>query len=126
VIDCNLFDAADRPVAWTRFKGELAAGVHDAELLYFGKVIVDAGARGPFRIGQLRGARYAPGLDPDLEQMPPFTGSYTTRPYATAEFSDDEWDSPEKRRMIEMLGANQNHRGAQGGDGRASADEPAD
>jgi hypothetical protein len=117
VIDCNLFDVADQPVAWSRFKGELAAGIHDAELLYFGKVIVDAGARGPFRIGQLRGARYAPGLDPDLEQMPPFTGAYATRSYALDEFSDAEWDSADKRRMIELLGANKNHRGAQGGDG---------
>lgn len=114
VIDCNLFDAADRPVAWSRFKGELAAGVHDADLLFFGKVILDGHARGPFHIGQLRGARFAPGLDPDLEQMPPFTGSYTTAPYPPDVFSDAEYDSPDKQRMIELLGQDRNHRGADG------------
>src|SRR5262249_36575223 len=50
LIDANLFDAADHPVAWSRFKGELAAGAQDAALVFFGKVIVDAGAHGPFHI----------------------------------------------------------------------------
>jgi hypothetical protein len=114
VIDCNLFDAADQPVAWSRFKGELAAGVHDADLVFFGKVILDGHARGPFHIGQLRGARFAPGLDPDLEQMPPFTGSYTTAAYPPDVFSDAEYDSPGKQKMIELLGQGSNHRGAAG------------
>ncbi|HEX3482041.1 MAG TPA: hypothetical protein VHT91_43805 [Kofleriaceae bacterium] len=114
VIDCNLFDAADQPVAWSRFKGELAAGVHDADLMFFGKVILDGHARGPFHIGQLRGARFAPGLDPDLEQMPPFPGSYTTAPYPPDVFSDAEYDSPDKQRMLELLGQDRNHRGAAG------------
>ena len=114
VIDCNLFDAADQPVAWSRFKGELAAGVQAADLVFFGKVIVDGHARGPFHIGQLRGARFAPGLDPDLEQMPPFPGSYATAAYPADAFSDAEYDSAEKQRMIELLGADQNHRGGAG------------
>ena len=114
VIDCNLFDAADQPVAWSRFKGELAAGVHDADLVFFGKVIVDGHARGPFHVGQLRGARFAPGLDPDLEQMPPFPGSYATAAYPPDAFSDAEYDSPDKQRMIELLGQDRNHRGAAG------------
>jgi hypothetical protein len=114
VIDCNLFDAADQPVAWSRFKGDLAAGVHDADLMFFGKVIVDGHARGPFHIGQLRGARFAPGLDPDLEQMPAFAGGHTTAPYPPDAFSDAEYDSPDKQRMIELLGQDRNHRGAAG------------
>jgi hypothetical protein len=114
VIDCNLFDAADQPVAWSRYKGELAAGTHAADLLFFGKVIIDGNAHGPFHIGQLRGARYAPGLDPDLEQVPPFAGSYTTRPYPTDAFSDAEYDSAEKQRMIQLLGNDLSHRGGAG------------
>jgi hypothetical protein len=114
VIDCNLFDAANQPVAWSRFKGELAAGVHDADLVFFGKVILDGHARGPFHIGQLRGARFAPGLDPDLEQMPPFAGGYSTAAYPPEVFSDAEYDSAEKQRMIELLGQDQNHRGGAG------------
>jgi hypothetical protein len=114
VIDANLFDAADQPVAWSRFHGEFTAGTHDAALLFFGKVIVDAGAHGPFHIGQLRGARYDPSRDPDLEQMPPFTGSFATRPYPTDAFSDAEYDSADKQRMIELLGNDRNHRGGAG------------
>jgi hypothetical protein len=114
VIDANLFDAADQPVAWSRFKGELAAGTQDAELVFFGKVIVDAGAHGPFHLGQLRGARYAPGEDPDLEQMASFTGSYVTRPYPTDAFSSAEYDSVDKQRMIELLGHDNGHRGGAG------------
>lgn len=103
LIDCNLFDEADRPVAWTHFKGELAAGVHDAELMFFGKIIRDGNARGPFHIGQLRGARLAPGLDPALEQMPPFAGTYTTRAYPTDAFSDAAYD-PDPPRVDERPG----------------------
>jgi len=125
VIDANLFDAVDQPVAWSRFKGELAAGTHDADLLFFGKVIVDANAHGPFHLGQLRGARYAPGLDPDLEQMPSFTGSVTTKPYATDVFSDAEYDSAEKQRMIELLGNDSTHRGGAGRGDPGSPGEPA-
>ena len=130
VIDCNLFDAADQPVAWSRFKGELAAGAQAADLVFFGKVLVDGNAHGPFHIGQLRGARFAPGLDPDLEQMPPFPGSYATRDYPVTAFSDAEYDSPDKQRMIQLLGQDQNHRGAAGqsggessGPGSAAADD---
>jgi hypothetical protein len=115
LIDANLFDAADQPVAWTRFKGDLAAGRQIADLVFFGKVLVDASARGPFHIGQLRGARFALGRDPDLEQMPPFPGSFTTKPYATTDFSDAEYDSPDKQRMIELLSNERNHRGAAAG-----------
>ena len=114
VIDANLFDAADQPVAWSRFKADLAAGTHDAALVFFGKVIVDANAHGPFHIGQLRGARFAAGRDPDLEQMPPFAGSFTTRAYATDAFSDAEYDSADKQRMIELLGHDHTHRGGAG------------
>jgi hypothetical protein len=124
VIDCNLFDATDQPVAWSRFKGELAAGIHDPGLLFFGKVIIDGNAHGPFHIGQLRGARYAPGLDPDLEQMPPYTGSYMTRPYPTDAFSDAEYDSPEKQRMIDMLGNQPTHRGGAGGSDSGGTEGP--
>jgi hypothetical protein len=114
VIDANLFDAADQPVAWSRYKGELTAGTHDADLVFFGKVIIDGGARGPFHIGQLRGARYAPGLDPDLEQMSPYAGNYTTKPYPLDVFSDAEYDSAEKQRMLQLLGNDPTHRGGAG------------
>jgi hypothetical protein len=46
--------------------------------------------------------------------MPSFTGTYTTRPYPTDAFSDAEYDSAEKRRMIEPLGNDLSHRGGAG------------
>jgi hypothetical protein len=115
LIDANLFDATDQPVAWARFKGELKAGVHDAELVFFGKVLRDADAAGPFHIGQLRGARFAPDRDPDLEQMPSFVGTYTTKAYPGDAFSDAEYDSPDKQRMIDLLGADRTPRGGASG-----------
>lgn len=103
IIDCNLYDASNAPVGWTHWKGDLAAGGAGADLPFFGKVLVDANAKGPFHIGQLRGARFDPGHVPDLAQIRPFDGSYATRAYATTDFSDVEYDSPEKQRMLQFL-----------------------
>ena len=126
LIDCNLFDAQDRPVAWTRAKVELTERTTEVELSFFGKVITDQRAQGPFKIGQLRGARFDPGRDPDLEQMPPFAGSYTTRAYTTDDFSDAEYDSPEKQRMLRFL-AEQQARGVhQAGSRPADPGTPGD
>lgn len=123
IVDCNLYDAANQPVAWSRFKGELAAGSQRATLVFFGKVLVDGKAKGPFHIGQLRGARYAPALDPDLETIPPFAGAFATQPYQTEQFSDAEYDSEDKRRMIDLLGADNQHRGGAGSNGQPSGSD---
>jgi hypothetical protein len=53
--------------------------------------------------------------------MPAFPGSYTTQPYPTDAFSDAEYDSAEKRRMIELLGNDLSHRG---GAGRSDSRRP--
>lgn len=103
IIDCNLYDAAGNPVGWTRWKNDLAAGVQNADLMFFGKVITDTKAAGPFHIGELRGQRFVPGRDPDLEQMADFTGSYATAPYKPSDFSDADYDSPDKQHVIELL-----------------------
>ncbi len=103
IIDCNLYDAANNPVGWTRWKNDLAAGTGRIDLSFFGKVITDAHASGPFHIGELRGARFVPGSDPDLEQMAGFAGTYATAPYKSTELSDAEYDSPQKQQMLDML-----------------------
>jgi hypothetical protein len=102
VIDANLHDAHGRPVAWTRFKGELAAGRGEVPLSFFGKVLLDSGGEPPFRMAELRGARYAEGRDPDLEPMPPYAGTHGVDCDLGA-LSDAEWDAPEKRAKLEML-----------------------
>src|SRR5678816_3730456 len=84
-------------------KVALDAGTRDVALAFFGKVLADQHAQGPFHLGQLSGARFDPGHEPDLEQMPPFAGTFTTAPYPDGAFSDAAYDSPEKQRMIEFL-----------------------
>jgi hypothetical protein len=115
VVDCNLYDAADRPIAWTRAKLEVDTGAREVELEFFGKVLVDQQARGQLHIGQLRGARFDVGNDPDLEQMPAYPGTFTTRPYEPTDFSDADYDSAHKQQMIRQLTEEQQrgvHRGA--------------
>jgi hypothetical protein len=107
LIDCNIYDDNGEPVGWSRFKGELAAGDATADLSFFGKVITDANASGPFHIGELRGARFDPGNEPDLEQMPSFTGTYATDAYPTTAFSTADYDSPQKQQMIQLLSQEQ-------------------
>lgn len=117
LIDCNLFDASDRPIAWTRAKVELRAGTQDVPLMFFGKVLVDQEASGALHIGQLRGARHAPDRDPDLEQMAPFGGTYTTGAHVSGAFSATAYDSVQKREMLEFL-RNQRDREAHQGAAR--------
>ena len=103
LIDCNLYAADGAPVAWTRFKGQLEAGLNQVPLEFFGRAIVDSGLDGPYRIGELRGARYAPGESPDMERLPSFGGKFSTAPHRLDEFSDAAWDSPAKQRKIAAL-----------------------
>ena len=81
LIDANLWAADDAPVAWTRYKGNLGPDDKEVALEFFGKVLVDAKARAPYQVRQLRGARHLERQDPDVESMPFFEGTYTTRAY---------------------------------------------
>ncbi|MBM4359349.1 MAG: hypothetical protein FJ096_14700 [Deltaproteobacteria bacterium] len=103
LIDINLHEVEGRPLAWTRFKGELGVGSTSVPLRFFGKVLRDLGARAPFEIGQLRGARYRPGTDPNLAQIPPFDGHFRTKSYPLELFADAAWDSPQKQARIAKL-----------------------
>jgi hypothetical protein len=103
VIDCNLYDADGYPLAWTRFKGALAAGAERVPLSFFGKVLRDAAAPSPYSIGELRGQRFVEGRDPDADLMPSYRGRYSTRPFPLTAFSDREWDDVSRRARIERL-----------------------
>lgn len=102
LVDCNLY-SADQPVAWARFKGLLDGGAATVTLKFFGRALFDAGRGGPYRIGELRGARYVEGQTPDLERVAPLEGTYVTRPYALSLLSNAEWDAPEKHAKIAAL-----------------------
>ena len=103
VIDANLYGADDAPVAWTRFKGRLEAGESRVRLVFMGRVLIEGAASGPYRLGELRGVRYAPGQWPDTEHMTPYLEPYMTSAYDPSQFSDAEWDSPHKRATIRRL-----------------------
>jgi hypothetical protein len=103
LIDANLWGADNAPIAWTRYKGNLRTGDTEVALQFFGKVLVDANAKAPYQVRQLRGARHVERQDPDTESMPFFDGTYTTRAYSLDALSAAEWDSDHKREMIRLL-----------------------
>lgn len=100
VLDCNLYDAAGEPVAWARAKQRLEVGPATVDLVFFGKVLRDAGGAPPFRIGELRGVRVGPD---GPEPLAAFAGDHRTRAYAATDFSDAPYDSPAKRARIAFL-----------------------
>ena len=102
VIDANLW-AGDEPVAWTRFKGDLDTSRTSVPLNFFGKAIRARGLEGPYRIGELRGARFDEGRQPDMDQMAMLSSAFETSPYPLDAFSDAEWTSPFKERKIRAL-----------------------
>jgi hypothetical protein len=74
VFDANLFEG-NTPVAWSRFKGELAEGLSRARLSFFGKVLTDhADGRATLsdlRLRQLRGGLHRPAHDPEVARVRP-------------------------------------------------------
>lgn len=102
-LDANLYEAEGAPVAYASWKGELYEGRHHVPLEVFGKVLRDAGASGPYLIGELRGYRFVDGAFPDREQIPGPGPSGLTERYALSEFSDAAWDSEHKRHVVELM-----------------------
>jgi len=105
LIDANLHAADGEPLAWTRFKGDLARGTTRVALRFFGKALRDRGVAGPYFLGELRGALYREGVEPNLASMPPSLEPYRTREYALDELSDAPWDSAKKQATIAKLTA---------------------
>ncbi len=125
-IEANLF-AEDEPVGFARAEEKLSSGLQTIELLYFGKVIRDAGLSGPYRLTGLRGSlntdviqaenlaaspaeveRFLNQISDDRPKrmvIPYFTEAYTTQAYSLADFSNREYDSDEKRERLRMLRA---------------------
>ncbi|MAQ18500.1 MAG: hypothetical protein CMN30_27335 [Sandaracinus sp.] len=102
-IDCNLWDAEDEPVAWSRYKGGLEPTDTEVRLPFFGKVLRDSGSTPPWHIGELRGARYLEESSPGEQMMVPFDGTYTTRAYELETFSEEPYDDPRRDLIVEAL-----------------------
>ncbi len=105
LIDANLHDERGEPVAWSRFKGDLAAGPATARLVFFGRILREHGVRGAFSLRALRGSRFVEATDPQEERMVPLDVAHQTAVYSVEAFSSAPWDSAEKRRKIARLRA---------------------
>ena len=102
-IDCNLWDAADQPVAWNRFTGNLDTTATEVPLRFFGKVLHDSGSSAPWHIGELRGARIVEEISPGEQMMVPFEGTYTTQEYAADDFSEAPYEDPRRELITKVL-----------------------
>lgn len=123
-IEANLFNE-DGPVAYAREDARLQGGPQQVELKYFGKIFHDANAVGPYILRGLRGIQNTDPIDPinltkspeevdkylksvksttpHRRTIPTWEKEYKTQDYQLSEFSNSEWDSPEKRERIAEL-----------------------
>jgi hypothetical protein len=101
--DANLYDRNGDPVAFSVFKGDLPAGEQWVPLEFFGKVLRDEGALAPYTVEQIRGYRFLDGQTPDRERMADDPFTHRTAGYDLALFSDDEYTSEHKERMLELM-----------------------
>lgn len=102
-IYANLYDGRGTPLAFSGFKGELDRGDDTAPIEFFGRLLRDLGARGPYRVGEIRGYRFIDGEYPDRERIPDLPGRHPTGDYRLTAFSPDEFMNAHKARMIELL-----------------------
>ena len=101
--DANLYDKDGNPVATSVFKGDLFVGEQWVPLEFFGKVLSDQGARGPYSVEQIRGYRFLDGQTPDRERLADDPAIHRTAPYEAAVFSDAVYTSEHKERMIKLM-----------------------
>lgn len=86
------------PIAYVDASSTLAVGKTSVDLVFFGKVFRELAIDGPYLIDDLRGFRRD--LDGGENLYWSDSRSHTTRPYPRTDFSDQPWDSDEKREKI--------------------------
>ncbi len=101
--DANLRNGAGEPVAFTSWKGELAAGRNDVPLEVYGKVLRDAGIQGPWTLSDVRAYRFLDGRFPDRERLPDGDLSYETKAWPLDGFTNDVHTSEHELRMVEIM-----------------------
>lgn len=101
--DANVYDTAGQPVAFTMWKGELAAGRQRIPLQVWGKVLSDAGIPGPYTIGEIRGYRFLDGQYPDREMLPAIDAKHTTSAWSPDVFTDAPHVDAHEIRMAELM-----------------------
>lgn len=101
--DANLYDRNGEPVAFAVFKGDLEPGQNWLPLEFFGKVLRDQGAEGPYTVDQIRGYRFLEGQTPDQERLVDEIVTHKTSSYDAAAFSDAVYTSEHKERMVQLM-----------------------
>jgi hypothetical protein len=93
-------------MAYAKEDLQLDVGIQQVPLLFFGKILRDAGLNGPFQVTQLRGQRFnlEPGSQGPLnEPLRILAQAHETSSYRASEFSSKEWTSPYKDERIAEL-----------------------
>jgi hypothetical protein len=104
VLEGRVDDAGGEGFALLSFNDPLGDGAQEARMCVFGKLVRDTHAKSPFRLRDLEGFLLKENAYPDRELVPTREGPvYTTRAYAESQFSDAEWDSPDKQRYVKEL-----------------------
>jgi hypothetical protein len=100
--EANLLGNDDEPLAYADVSVTLGAGRTTVKLPFFGRILHDKGAAGPYRVKDIRGMRRSlGGAEDDIRFHVAVT--HTTRPYELDAFSKAAWDSPEKRESIASM-----------------------
>lgn len=125
-VQANLFAQDETPIGTSKVYQKLTGGRQFVDLLFFGKLLHDQGSAGPYILMGLHGLQDTDPLDPEklsgpadeVEKMiqsarttepnrrviPRFKGKFVTQPYSLNDFSQSEYDSPEKQERIQELG----------------------
>ena len=110
-------------VSSASYEGRLQPGAQTVELLFWGKVIKDQNLAGPYVVRNIRGRRDNSPVTPDILRRSLETGQplaevkhteplyeyldagqdHETAVYAMGDFSDKEYDSPDKQRRMNFL-----------------------
>ncbi len=103
--EANLVSADDSlPIGYVDQSLPLAAGRQKVALVFFGRVLHDVGASGPYLVRDLRGfERFLDGSQANLWWA--YAPTHRTRAYDVNDFSAAEWDAPEKQDKIRRLEA---------------------
>ncbi len=96
--EANLLDKAGAPVGYAVQSFPLEPGRNRVELSFFGRLLVEHGVDGPYRVSDLRG--FVPDATTGLPLWWSEPAPYDTRPYRASQFSARAWESPEKARAL--------------------------
>ena len=103
ILDANLWDANNRPIASSRVKRSLTKSDGFVDYRFFGKAILSRDPLPPFTLRQVRGSLYQPGMTPDLADIRGVEEFPVPLELNLDSLENKDWDSAKKRQTIEVL-----------------------